>query len=337
MRAVAAGLVLLIVAHAGPVRAAPASPAEDPARSSAADVAEAQRRFRRGLELYGEGDPSGAIAEMKRAYEIAPNFRILYNIGQIHFEMHNYAAALAAFEAYRAQAGSSVPAERRRQIEQDIVKLKQRLALLDVVANVPDAEIAIDEERVGITPLPVPVVVSVGRHRISATKAGYLPAQQIIEVAGGDHAQIALELADEHPAALPLPVASRPIGIRGSAAQKTPVARSVPAPARARSHLWVAWAATGGLAASTAVFAGLAWSAWVDLHDERSRLGTTREVLNAKHAKLQTFSVAADICLATTLAAGGLSLYWTLSGAPATTATTALTVSASSIAFQGTF
>jgi hypothetical protein len=61
-------------AAAGPAPATSAAPPSPPGPPTAAQVADAQARFRRALELHDEGNLDAARTELRRAYEIAPNY-----------------------------------------------------------------------------------------------------------------------------------------------------------------------------------------------------------------------------------------------------------------------
>ena len=77
----------------------PPAYAGDADREADADPrAEASKRFRRGVKLYNDGDFVAALIEFKRAYELEPNYRVLYNLGQTSRELKDYAAALRAYE-----------------------------------------------------------------------------------------------------------------------------------------------------------------------------------------------------------------------------------------------
>src|SRR6185369_13528930 len=106
-----------------------------PAISSTAEAAptkeqqhEAATRFKKGIELFKEGDYQAALIEFRRANEIAPNYAVLYNIGQVYFQLQDYAGALTALERYLSEGGKNVPTARRTEVEKDIEKLKSRVA-----------------------------------------------------------------------------------------------------------------------------------------------------------------------------------------------------------------
>src|SRR6478609_3372438 len=80
-------------------------------------IEEATKHFKRGVELFKESDFGGALAEFRRAQLLAPNFHVLYNLGQTCFELQNYPEALRAFEAYLSEGGTKVSKDRRALVE----------------------------------------------------------------------------------------------------------------------------------------------------------------------------------------------------------------------------
>ena len=99
--------------------------AEPPAAAS-----EAPAHFRRGVELYEEADFATALIEIKRAYELFPNYKVLYNIAQSHYQMQNYALALQNFERYLAEGGTSIAEERKNEVTRELERGK-RLSLVE--------------------------------------------------------------------------------------------------------------------------------------------------------------------------------------------------------------
>jgi len=54
----------------------------------------AAEHFRHGVALYKDGDYAGALVEFRRAQDISPNYRVLYDIGQSLYQLQRYAEAL---------------------------------------------------------------------------------------------------------------------------------------------------------------------------------------------------------------------------------------------------
>ncbi len=176
---------------------------------------EASAHFKQGVELFREGAYRAALVELQRANEIAPDFRVLFNIGQTLLALNEYVEAIKAFESYLVQGGSQVEASRREEVERDLAGLRKRVATLAITVNEGGADVFVDNELIGKSPLGGTVPVSVGRHRVLAQTAAGGTASQVVDVAGGDLTEINLVLSAPKVevvtrAAEPAPVAQEP-------------------------------------------------------------------------------------------------------------------------------
>ncbi|MBK8482616.1 MAG: PEGA domain-containing protein [Proteobacteria bacterium] len=260
----------------------------------------AAEHFARAVALFNEGDLRASLVEFQKAYELSPNPSVLYNLGQVHFQLQEYAAALKALSRFLAE--SSPSAANRADAETTVQTLRKRVGRIFVRSNLEGAEIAVDDEVVGRSPLTTPVVVSIGRRRISARAGGYVPATQVVDIAGGDTVTIRLDLA------------AAAAGLaRGGAAGKT---EPVDPLARRRTWRIVSWTTTGVLAGAAVAAGVLALMASADLKAERDRFGATAERLTRYADRSQGFGLATDVLTGAAIVAGGVSLYLQLS-APA--------------------
>lgn len=285
---------------------------------SASAQAEAASRFKKGLELFKDGDYQAALIELRRANELAPNYNVLYNIGQVYFQLQDYPNAMHSLERYLQDGGKGVDAKRRAEVEKDIEKLKARVANIEVTVNVPDAEVTIDDVSAGKTPLPKAVLVSAGRHRITITKPGFTAVNKVVEIASAELQKVAVDLVEIGSAAAPAaPVVVEP--------GKTPPPAVVPPvtppasppdqpPPSARSVPVAGWVVTGGLAAGAVVTGILALGASSDLKSQRTSGTATREDLDSAKSKTQTFALVTDILTGCAVVAGGITLYFTVAG-----------------------
>jgi hypothetical protein len=160
---------------------------------------DAREHFQRGTSLYDEQDYRGALAEFKRAYELAPNPTVLFNIGQAYYQLNEYANALTTLEAFLAE-GSPNEA-RRAAVTKELEELRLRVARVEIDSNVSGAEISVDDHVVG--PAPVTTIVAVGRRRITATKTGYAAVTQQVDFASGNAPAIKMVLAPSAPPTTP--------------------------------------------------------------------------------------------------------------------------------------
>ncbi len=278
--------------------------------------AEGRAHFRRGVDYFKEGDYRGALIEFKRAYELAPSYKLLYNLGQTALELQDYASALRSFERYLSEGGRDIAAARRAQVEGEIEKLKRRVARVEVTTNVPDAEIFVDDASVGRTPLPGPLAVSAGRRKFSALKGG-LTAVRMVELVGGDSTTVSLEIVEPMmpSAAAPLPVPARtaaPEASRPATAAPSAVfsATTAPPPQSSSNHtgLWIGLTATGALAAGSAAAGILTLRAKKDFDNAIGRLGADPQSISDARSNTRTLALVADVLGGAALVAGGITI-----------------------------
>jgi hypothetical protein len=259
---------------------------------------EAKQHFNRGVDLYDDNDFTGALVEFKRAYELSQDFHVLFNIAQTQYQVQNYAGALDAFQRYVTDGGSGVDAKRRTYVDKEIQKLRGRVATVKVVVNVPGADILVDDEKVGTSPLSKPLTVSQGRRKITASIDGKPPATKTIEVAGGDNTSVDLQIESESAATPPPPP---------------------PPPAPVETHRkvpLVPWIVAGGLFVGAAVTGTLALVFKSDFDGKLNTYGVTAADINGAHDTAKAFAAASDIFSGCTLVAAGVALVMTLTATP---------------------
>ncbi len=265
------------------------------AAAASADDEEARAHFKRGVELYDEGDYKLALVELERAYEIIPSYKVLYNIGQVHYQLGEYARAHRALRRYLDEGGAEVPAERREEVEKDLATLATRIATITVEVNVPDAEVVINDQPSGRAPV-ARTLVEAGSVRVQVSKPGYEPKTEVMRLAGGDERVVRIELAK---------------------VQREVIVQSEGVPTAAV----IGWIATGVLAAG-AVGTGIAATSAQNKFDamrtspisgspEQARADLDRQGNLADGLALVT-----DVLVGTAIVAGGVSLWLTLRGKP---------------------
>jgi hypothetical protein len=275
-------------------------------------MGEAQARFRRGLELYGEDDFRAALVEFQRAYELAPSFRILYNIAQVQFQLQDYAGSLRSFERYLQEGADRIDAERRQDVERDLERLRTRVARIAISAEHDGVEVYVDDVWMGVTPLP-PVLVSSGRRRVRARLEGHAPVTHVVDVAGAEQVTLRLQFDDTKSQA----AAMEPEAPGIAHSEPMPV---VPAPTlplapdgpEESSVPWVGWTITGLLAVGAATTGVLALRASSDLQDLRAKPNVGRDALDDASSDTKRWALATDVLGVGAVVAGGISLYLTL-------------------------
>lgn len=283
---------------------APSKPVPDTAASASASptpseedrVERAREHFRRGVALYHDGDYQAASIAFRRAQEIAPSYKVLYNLGQAELELRNYAAALAAFQAFVQEGGKSIPPDTFEEVTDQIERLAGLVAEVRVRAKPEGALVTVDGVDAGIAPLSEPITVSVGRRRIVVSKSGFIPASRTVDLAGGESVDLDFELSAARPTALP---PQKP--------QPAPSPRT-----KLDTRFWVGAATTGMLATAAAVTGVIASKAERENEDLRQTPGASRSEVQASADRARDFALATDILVGTAAAAAGVTLYFAI-------------------------
>ena len=177
---------LMVLLLAVPAAWAQPAPTED-AKTRASAV------LKEGSQLYNSGDYTTALTKFQEAYALFPSPRILFNLGQAHQRLGRYVEATEDFERFLATAGSA-PQDARSAAQRALEEMRDRVAHLEVSANMQGAEVFVDGHSRGLTPLPRPVLVSVGAHQVVVQRQGSEPFLRRVEAVGGTVARVQAEL-----------------------------------------------------------------------------------------------------------------------------------------------
>ncbi|HEU4539237.1 MAG TPA: PEGA domain-containing protein [Polyangiaceae bacterium] len=293
------GLCAALLAGSAPAYAdqpAPSPQPQLPGGNAARD--EARDRYRRGVRLYEEGDFQAALVEFRRAYELAPAFQVLYNIGHVYRQLQNYAEALRWLEKYLQDGGRNVPAARAEEVQREVEELRRRVAQLDITSELPGALVFVDDELVGETPLKGPLRVSAGRRRLRVQKPGYSVFEQSLEVAGAEVRSLTIHLVQ----------APAPSVVVQPAVAPEPWHRWT-------TLSWVGLSAAGVLGIGAAVTGSLAYRDASDVRDSANE-GPVDGDVRDRSARAKNLALASDVMLGAAVLTAGLTLTLTLVRSP---------------------
>ncbi|HEU4412650.1 MAG TPA: PEGA domain-containing protein [Polyangiaceae bacterium] len=269
--------------------AAPARPARAEGDAGAAKR-EAAEHFQKGVRFFHDGEYPSALVEFRRAHDLLPDYRVLYNLGQTSRELKDHAGALAAFERYLAEGKGAIAPKRKRKVAGAIAELRAKVAELRVEVDVAGAELSVDDEPVGTAPLAAPITLNPGRRKVAARHAGYAPTQRFVDLAGADRVTVSLALTPL-PRAAPEPPPPPPPAPRPAA----------PPPRRERAIWpWVGLAGTGALALTAGALGVQSLRAHASFEDALDERTSAREVDDAR-SEARAWALATDI-------AGGLAV-----------------------------
>jgi len=249
---------------------------------------EAKAAFDEGANLFAAGDYPAAADAFRRAYEIKPSWRLLYNIGQSEAAAKRHGLAMEAFERYLSEGGDDIDEARRVEVTSEIERLRSIVGTIEVVA--PDGStVAIDGVERGTTPLSgrLKIAASV-EHEVEIRSGDELLLTRKVSV--GSRENLIVELVSDEEATAPAPEPASP---REEKSDED-------APAQPQSALstagWIALGTGGALVITGAVTGLVALSRnkqLVNACDDADgcAAGDYREVRDARDAMATTSTV----------------------------------------------
>jgi hypothetical protein len=277
------------------------------APSGDTDVGQARQRFARGVELYKEGSYDAALAEFNKAYEIAPNYRVLYNLAQVQRERHDYVAALRLFQQYLDQGGAEVTAERKDQVAKEITALKARVAEVQVKADIEGGELWVDGTLIGVLPLGEPLLVSAGVRQVELRKPGFITSSKSLSIAGGEDVKVDFVMRPDNTNQLgPAPAAV----LHDEPEPVAPVVTK-----RSKVPMWVSLTAAGIFTGGAVTFGVLTKKSDDKLDQELANIPGDAAAIESARDELKTNALLTDVFAGAAIVSTGLFVYFAVSGA----------------------
>ena len=179
-RRVALGLAMALALCAGSARAQ--------------DTAEARAAFQQGVRMLEDARYAEAVSALERSLAIREVPPVLYNLALAYRGTGAYLRAIASFERFLAVAA---PREALRGDAATIVaELRRSLARVHLVVRGASTDVRVDDRPVSPGDLDDTLPMDPGRHVIEARRAGYRPAQRMVNLAPGATEEVALDAAE---------------------------------------------------------------------------------------------------------------------------------------------
>lgn len=193
----------------------------------------------RSLELQDFGN---ALAKFNEAMTLVPNAKIEFGIGLAREGLGQHVLAYEAFTRYLS--GPDENRERQKEASKRQGELRNRVILLDVSSAVSDGLLAIDGGARVPLPLPRPVVLEPGEHKVIVKANGMEWTELIAGVAGESYV-----LAPRSERRPPIDQSSLQIAVPASS-DRTKQEFIKTEPVRSNHRIWL-WTAAAALVAIT--------------------------------------------------------------------------------------
>jgi hypothetical protein len=188
-------------------------------------------------------------------------------------------------------------------VDNDIEILRARVGHVGVVTIPPGAEVAIDDQAVGHTPLDRPLLVSIGHRKIKASMQGRPAVTRYVDVATDDNLAVTLQLPDGGGAA----------ATTKHDTDATPAARATTGDG-GHALQTIGWITTGAFAIGAIATGVVAAHESSVLQADRNTYPPSSATLDRDAHTTATYSIMADSLAAGAVLVGGITLVSMLGG-----------------------
>lgn len=150
----------------------------------------AKSEYEAGRVLFQDGDYAGAALKFGKAFEESKDPRLLWNVAAAEKNLRHYSKVIAALEQYLAEGGDKLTEQDRADAKQLVETVGAFVGTIEIKVDQADAEITLDEEPIGTSPLEKPIRVDHGSHVVRVKKSGFEDFVARPKVAGGATATI---------------------------------------------------------------------------------------------------------------------------------------------------
>lgn len=146
----------------------------------------AKTGYEAGRVLFQDGDYAGAALKFQKAYAASKDARLLWNVAAAEKNLRHYSKVITALEQYLAEGGDKLTDQDRADAKQLVETVAAFVGSLEMTVDQPDAEISIDGEPTGKSPLSGPVRLDHGAHVVSVKKQGFEDYSVRPTIGGGE-------------------------------------------------------------------------------------------------------------------------------------------------------
>jgi hypothetical protein len=187
-------VVCLLVASLASGQPRPAAPTAAPSASASAAppprpslseslTGEAKADYDLANLLLQNNDPEKARLKYESAYAISKDPRLLWNIAACEKQLKHYAKTVNLVKRYVAE-DALISAEDKAEADRLLGVIEPLTAKLAIVVKEPEADVYVDGDLVGKSPLAEPLLVDIGTRKIRVTKIDFKDFEKDVPVGG---------------------------------------------------------------------------------------------------------------------------------------------------------
>jgi len=158
----------------------------------------AKEAYESAVVLVNNKDCPNAITKFWQAYELSRDPRLIFDVAICYRDLRSYGRMQVLLERYRREAAATTTAEQSADLEAALAAIRSLVGTVQLTVNEDGAEVRLDGQPVGSTPLAQPFVLDLGKHTISVSKPRFTPVERSLEIAGGNATSVNVDLVREN-------------------------------------------------------------------------------------------------------------------------------------------
>ncbi len=155
--------------------APPPPPPPPPAPPTLAEslTGDAKADYDTAVIIYGDKDYANAYLKFSSAYDKSHDPRLLWNMATCQKQLRHYTKVIQLLQRYVAEGGDKITEGDKKDAADLISTLEPLTGKVEIKVTEPGADIYVDDEKVGTSPLTAPVQVDVGTRKLHIVKPDF--------------------------------------------------------------------------------------------------------------------------------------------------------------------
>ncbi len=166
---------------------------------------EAKKHFKAGLSLLKSEDFGAAAIEFEESVGLFPTKGALFNLANCYKATHRYSDAIDTLIALEKRFPKKMGTEMREAVASLREEIESMTARLSIRVSRDGAEVFVNGDSVGKSPLKKPLVLGPGNYTLVVRLEGFEERTEKLRLVSGDEKKVKVEL-------VPLPEEAAPIG-----------------------------------------------------------------------------------------------------------------------------
>ena len=184
-------------AHDAPAAVGAAAPSSPVAPLGESLQGAARADYAGARILYEDGDYAGAYTKLESAYVASKDPRLLWNMAACEKALRHYANVMNLLERYLTEGGALIGEDERQATRELVETVREFVNELRLDVQPAGVDVYVDGARVATSPLAGPLRVDMGRRKLRFQKAGLVPQETEMDLAGGKSAELKVLLQVE--------------------------------------------------------------------------------------------------------------------------------------------